>query len=226
MSVGNVEGLGHRLRAATKELHAEVERAGIMPALLRGELDRPRYCALLRNLHAVYAAMERALTRHATHAEVAPVFFPALFRQATLADDLTALHGPGWAERFSLKPATHAYIARLQDLEGTQPALLVAHAYVRYLGDLSGGQMLRQIVARSYGLTTDVGSRFYGFGDSAAAVQVQLQAFRAGLGALAASQERIDALVVEARSAFARHVDLFDELALAPDQPLPTKLRI
>ena len=150
---------------------------------------------------------------------------PALFRQASLADDLTALHGPGWLERFSLKPATQAYIARLQDLGTAQPALLVAHAYVRYLGDLSGGQMLRQIVARSYGLTTDVGSRFYGFGDSAA-VQVHLHAFRAGLAALAASPERIDALVVEARSAFARHVDLFDELALAPDQPLPTKLRI
>ena len=217
--------LSERLRAGTKDLHTAAERAGIMPALLSGDLALNRYCALLRNLHALYAAMELALTRHATHVEVAPVFFPALFRQASLADDLTALHGPGWLERFSLKPATQAYIARLQDLGTAQPALLVAHAYVRYLGDLSGSQMLRPIVARSYGLTTEAGSRFYGFGDSAA-VQVHLHAFRAGLAALAASPERIDALVAEARSAFGRHVDLFNELALAPDQPLPTKLRI
>ena len=217
--------LSERLRAETKDLHTTAERAGIMPALLRGELALDRYCALLRNLHALYAAMESALTRHATHADVAPVVFPALFRQASLADDLAVLHGPGWAERFAVQPAAQTYIARLQDLDTTQPALLVAHAYVRYLGDLSGGQMLRQIVARSYGLAADAGSSFYGFGVSAA-VKAHLHAFRAGLAALAASPERIDALVAEARTAFGLHVDLFNELALAPAQALPTKLRI
>ena len=217
--------LNHRLRAETKDLHTAAERAGIMPALLRGELALDRYCALLRNLHALYEAMESALAQHAAHADVAPVFFPALFRQASLADDLAVLHGPGWAERFVLQPATQAYVARLRDLDTTQPALLAAHAYVRYLGDLSGGQMLSKIVARSYGLATDAGSRFYGFGDSAG-VRAHLHAFRAGLAALAAPPERIDELVSETRSAFGRHVDLFNELALAPDQALPTKLRI
>ena len=217
--------LGERLRAETKDLHTAAERAGIMPALLRGELALERYCALLRNLHALYAAMEHALTRHAADADVAPVFIPALFRQASLADDLAVLHGPGWAGRISLQPATQAYVARLQALETTQPALLVAHAYVRYLGDLSGGQMLRWIVARSYGLPTDAGSRFYGFGDGAA-VHAHLHAFRAGLAALAVPPARIDALVAEARTAFGLHVDLFNQLALVPDQALPTKLRI
>jgi heme oxygenase (biliverdin-producing, ferredoxin) len=217
--------LSERLRAETKDLHSAAERAGIMPALLRGELALGRYCALLRNLLALYVTMESALTRHANHADVAPVFFPALFRQASLADDLAVLHGPGWAERFALQPATLAYVARLQDIEARQPELLAAHAYVRYLGDLSGGQMLHKIVARSYGLLADEGASFYGFGDSAA-VQAHLQTFRAGLAALASPPARIDALVAEARAAFGRHVDLFNELALAPDQALPTKLRI
>ena len=217
--------LSERLRAETKDLHTAAERAGVMPALLRGELALERYCALLRNLHALYAALELALTRHAACAEVAPVFFPTLFRQASLADDLAMLHGTGWAERISVQPATQAYVARLQHLATLQPALLAAHAYVRYLGDLNGGQMLRQIVVRSYALATEAGSSFYGFGDSAA-VHSHRHAFRAGLAALAASPQRIDALVAEARSAFGRHVDLFVELAAVPDQPLPTKLRI
>ena len=217
--------LSKRLRAETKGLHSAAERAGLMPALLRGELALHRYCALLRNLHALYVAMESALTHHEAHADVAPAVFPALFRQASLADDLAVLHGPGWAEHIALQPATQAYIAHLQAIDTTQPAMLVAHAYVRYLGDLSGGQMLRQIVVRTYRLATDEGSRFYGFGDSAA-VQAHLQAFRAGLAALAAPPERIDALVAEARAAFGRHVDLFVELGAAPDQALPTKLRI
>jgi heme oxygenase len=217
--------LSDRLRAETKDLHTAAERAGIMPALLRGELALDRYCALLRNLHALYAAMESALTRHAARADVAPVFFPALFRQATLAEDLAVLHGPGWAEQIALRPASLAYIARLHELDTTQPELLAAHAYVRYLGDLSGGQMLRKIIARSYALGADEGSSFYGFGDGVA-VQAHLQSFRAGLAALRAEPERTDSLVAEARAAFGRHVDLFNELALAPDQALPTKLRI
>ncbi len=205
-------GLSERLRAETRDLHTEVERAGVMAALLRGALERERYTALLRNLHALYAALEAALTRRAAHADVAPVVFPALFRQAALAADLNVLHGPGWPTDLPLQRATQTYVARLQDIDAHQPTLLAAHAYVRYLGDLSGGQMLRKIVVRGFQLEGDQGSRFYDFGE-AAAVRAHLIAFRAGLAALAAGTARCDALVAEARWAFGRHGELFVELA-------------
>lgn len=212
LNVGSSRSLSERLRAETKDLHTQVERAGVMAALLRGALERERYTALLRNLHALYAALEAALMRHAAHADVAPVVFPVLFRQAALAADLDVLHGPAWPTDLPLQRATQTYVARLQDIETRQPALLAAHAYVRYLGDLSGGQMLRQIVVRAFQLGDDDGSRFYDFGD-AATVQSHLRAFRAGLAALVAGTERSDALVAEARWAFGRHGELFVELA-------------
>ena len=204
--------LSARLRAETKDLHTEVERAGIMPALLRGHLARPTYCALLRNLHALYAALEPALLRHAAHAAVAPVFFPALFRQGALADDLNTLHGPGWLQDFALKPATEQYVARLHTLDEQQPELLAAHVYVRYLGDLSGGQMLRKIVAKSFQLDSPDGTRFYDFG-GAEEVNTHLRSFRAGLGVVAADAGHVDALVTEACNAFRWHGALFVELA-------------
>lgn len=204
--------LAERLRAGTQGLHREVERAGIMPALLRGQLDRPRYCALLRSLHAVYAALEPALLRHADRADLAPVCVPVLFRQQALAEDLTALHSPKWSEAWPLQPAAIDYVARLHTLADTRPELLAAHAYVRYLGDLSGGQMLRRIVAQSFGLRDGLGTRFYDFGD-AAQVAAHLQVFRAGLAAIEGSESQQDALVAEARSAFERHRALFVELA-------------
>jgi heme oxygenase (biliverdin-producing, ferredoxin) len=212
MGIGLNIGLSERLRAETKDLHTAVERAGVMAALLRGALERERYAALLRNLHAIYAALEAALTRHAAHADVAPVVFPALFRQAALSADLSVLHGPRWQTELPLQAATQHYVARLQDIDTREPALLAAHAYVRYLGDLSGGQMLRQIVVRGFELADDEGSRFYDFGD-AAAVRAHVLAFRAGLAALVAGSARSDALVAEARWAFARHGELFVELA-------------
>ena len=207
--------LGERLRAETRDLHRAAERAGIMPALLRGTLDRARYGALLCNLHALYEALEAALTRHAARAELSPVVFPALFRRQALADDLRSLHGAGWPSAATLQPATQRYVARLHELDAAQPALLAAHAYVRYLGDLSGGQMLRKIVARAYALASDAGVRFYDFGD-AASVAAHLQRFRAGLAALPPDVAASDALVAESRWAFGMHCNLFDELAVQP----------
>ena len=52
-----------RLRDATRTLHAEVERAGLMRLLLRGPLRRADYIGLLRNLHAIYDALELARTQ-------------------------------------------------------------------------------------------------------------------------------------------------------------------
>ena len=207
-------GLAERLRSGTQDLHTVTERAGMMPALLRGELARDRYCALLRNLHALYAALEAALTQHAAHAEVAPLVFPALFRQAALADDLAALHGRDWPQAIGLERATQRYVERLQQLAAVQPALLSAHAYVRYLGDLSGGQALRKIVARAYALADDSGARFYDFGP-AAAVRAHAQRFRDGLAALRADGARVDELVEEARWSFALHGELFVQLETA-----------
>lgn len=212
------ERLPERLRSETRALHTAAERSRFMGELLRGRMDTPAYCALLRNLHAIYAVLEPALARHAAHPVIAPVLttelLPALWRSAALAADLRALHGPAWAEAIPLQPATVHYVERLHALAAAQPELLLAHAYVRYLGDLSGGQMLSHIVAASLTTPATPSIAFYDFGD-AAQTQALTQAFRAGLGALVVDAGTADALVAEARLAFELHSALFDELALA-----------
>ena len=106
--------LADRLKHETRALHAAAERSSLMGALLGGQVDRPTYCALLRNLAAIYAALEPALLRHAADPLLAPVHAPALHRSAALARDLALLHGAGWADDIALQPATLAYVARLQ----------------------------------------------------------------------------------------------------------------
>jgi heme oxygenase len=177
-------------------------------------MQRPAYCALLRNLHAIYAALEPALKRHARHAVLAPVFSPALARTDALAADLLALHGAGWADAFDMQPAAERYTQRLQELDATQPAMLLAHAYVRYLGDLSGGQMLRRIVAVSMHPPVDTGTAFYDFGEPRE-TQALTQAFRVGLDKVVVDAASTDALVAEAVLAFQLHRALFEELAQA-----------
>ena len=198
-------GLSSRLREATRDLHAAAERAGCMPALLRGTLPRAGYVALLTQLGPIYAALEDGLRYHATQPCIAPLPLDALWRHAVLVQDLDAFGaGPS-----PLLPATQAYVERLQALAATAPELLAAHAYVRYLGDLSGGQALARIVARAYGCPPGEGTRFYDFGPSP---QALARVLRGALDALPLDAAEADAVVDEARAAFARHVALFEEL--------------
>jgi heme oxygenase len=210
--------LAEALKTQTRALHTALERGSLMRSLLRGEMPRTPYCALLRNLHVLYAALEPALLRHAAHPGVAPVVFPALFRSQALADDLSELHGAAWRQEIATALAGRRYAQHLHDIAAHRPALLVAHAYVRYLGDLSGGQMLRRIVAAGFSLEDGRGTRFYDFG-APGAVAEQVRAFRAGLAQLDHGDEQVAGIVAEAVGSFQRHQELFDELAGVPRSP-------
>ena len=206
--------LAERLRGETRDLHTEVEQSLLMQALLRGNLSLVAYCMLLRNLHAIYAALEAALKHHAAEPSLSPVCLPALFRSDALAQDLNDLCGATWASTVVLQQATQQYVAHLQHLHETHPALLVAHAYVRYLGDLSGGQLLKRIVAKNPQIPLGSGTAFYDFGD-AGTTQGLIRDFRAGLEKIPGNEARVDAIVAEAKQAFERHRTLFQQLAVA-----------
>ncbi len=206
--------LAEALRHETSALHAEVERTGVMRELLCGRIERASYCSLLRNLHEVYATLESALRSHAAHPLIAPIVFPKLFRGDALAADLNELHGARWKDELVLTPATRNYAARLREIESLRPELLVPHSYVRYLGDLSGGQILKRLVARIFGLTPGQGVAFFEFGtdDEVAASAL---AFRSGLDAIAVDAKCSAEIVAEAQRAFIMHRELFDELDAA-----------
>lgn len=204
--------LADRLRTETRALHTTAERSSFMRVLLRGRMARTAYCALLRNLHAIYAALEPALARHAGHPLLAPVSLSALRRLSALEHDLRVLHGPAALDALALQPAAACYAARLHDLDAARPELLLAHGYVRYLGDLSGGQMLRGIVAASPAIDGAGAVAFYDFGDPAR-TRALTQALRAGLASLSVAGTQADELVDEAKLAFALHHRLFEELA-------------
>lgn len=182
-----------------------------MRHLLRGPLQRADYIGLLRNLHAIYDALEQALARHARHPRLAGLPLGALVRRDSLAADLQQLQGPGWA-LLPLAPAARQYALRLHELADQQPLALGAHAYVRYLGDLNGGQVLARVVGERLGLAAGEALRFYDFGPAAEVARLT-QAFRAGLEHLADNEGDVQALVQEACSAFQRHKLLFEQLA-------------
>jgi heme oxygenase len=200
--------LPERLRLETRALHAATERSGAMAALLAGRLPRTGYVAMLRNLQALYTALEAALQAQAGAPAVAALPVGPLARAAVLADDLATLHGPAWASDLPLADAAAVYAARLSTLAAPG---LVAHAYVRYLGDLHGGQVLQRLVARHYGLPDEAGApgtRFYDFGATPQVLALRQQ-LRGALGSLPLQAAEQDAVVAEACWAFEQHQRLF-----------------
>lgn len=188
-----------------------------MRELLHGRIERRSYCVLLRNLHALYAALEAALRANSAHACIAPIYFPKLLRTDVLAADLRDLHGDRWIDDLDLAPTTLHYADRLREIQVTSPHLLVAHAYVRYLGDLSGGQILSHIVRRSLP-SPQAQTRFLDFG-APEEVATLTREFRSGLDAIALDARCLGEIVAEAQLAFVMHARLFEELLLAGRAP-------
>jgi heme oxygenase len=209
------------LRSATRTLHVELERGPLVRELLRGELPRPAYGAMLRNLLAIYQALERGLSQHAQRPTLAWLPLRALRRVEALEVDLGVWHGPRWAEELPVHPLTLDYQKRLDRLSQHDPDLLLAHAYVRYLGDLSGGQSLQRLVARQMGTTTAEGTRFYQFGtgDEVRSLAGEL---RAGLGRDHWPRAQVEALAEEASWSFRQHALIFGALAKEHGLSSPT----
>jgi heme oxygenase len=211
-------GLAESLRLATQPLHAEVERAGVMAALIRGQCDLATYCALLRNLHALYAALESALAGHAGDPGIARVYFPELWRQSAIAADLRALHGERWALDLELVPSADRYVEHLRRIEQEQPIRLVAHAYIRYLGDLSGGQILRRVLANVLQRDDGSGMQFYAY-PQIRDTATFAERYRAGLDSIELDEQTAACVIAEARLGFQLHAAMFRELATAPAHP-------
>lgn len=204
------DGLAARLAAQTRAMHREAESAGVMRELLAGRVTRDRYVALLANLQSLYVALESALARHAAHPAIAPIRLPGLARADALGRDLAVLS----PRRVAPAPvaATRMYVARIDELDATWPAGLVAHAYVRYLGDLSGGRIVGERVRQALALDGGSGLAFYDFGAGFDVAGAKAR-FRAALDALPLAAKDVEAVVAEAVEAFRRHVAMFESLA-------------
>jgi len=201
--------LSARLRAETRDAHLRAERSGIMRRVLRAEIDVGDYLALLDELALVYGALEDGLERQRAHRLVAPFAFARLRRLPALQADRHTLGATIMRCRGTTE-AARTLATRIHDASRSDPARLVAHAYVRYLGDLSGGQILRGLVSRALDLHDGTGTAFHDFAPHEP--ETLKRDFRSALDALPLSAEEADAMVDEARRAFALHESLFEEL--------------
>lgn len=205
------------LRDATKSLHRDAERSGVMGRVLRRVATRREYLAMLVALREIYAALEEGLRANATLPGFSALLPQGLARQSTLDADIRALAALGEPVP-AAHDLAHAYAAHLRSLSAAAPLPLIAHAWLRYLGDLNGGQIVARLVREGLDLPEHC-LNFYEFSFAAPAAEIAAD-WKTALDALPLSEEERQVLVDEACDGFRRHIALFaalgDQDASAP----------
>ncbi|MBE9007400.1 heme oxygenase (biliverdin-producing) [Fortiea sp. LEGE XX443] len=203
--------LAVKLRSGTQKAHTAAENVGFMKCFLKGVVDRDCFAKFLSNLYFVYSELEAALASHQNHPVIGGVYFPELNRLAALEKDMVFYYGNGW--RSLITPANHAkiYIARIQQLSASEPALLIGHAYTRYMGDLSGGQMLQKIAQSTLKLSGYEGTSFYNF-EQIPDKKAFKDKYRDALNGVSVDDATADRIVAEANNAFSFNVQMAEEL--------------
>lgn len=230
------------LRTSTKRAHDAVHHSDLANKMLKGELPKNEYVYFLMILWRVYDTLEDGLEMHGNIPVLAPTYRPALLgRAGRLSADIAYLLNTtedGWRASplyLSLVSAPpkgiRDYVAHLQQLKDSSDpvdhARLLAHAYVRYMGDLSGGQSIRNKMAKAYDLPDEgAGASFYDFGSlqgSAAAGEKRASQadllrikgwYREGMNEGVGDDKVLkDALIEEANLAFSYNFRLFQDVS-------------
>lgn len=199
--------LSKALQESTAMAHDRAENATFITHLMSGGGTPDGMVALLRQSLPVYEALEESCRAVASDPRIAPILDPALDRTDALRADLATHRGEGRTCDIVV-PTTEVYAAELRAL-AADPVSLVGHHYVRYLGDLSGGQIIKTMVRRHYGLET--GLSFYDF--DIPKPKVYKDRYRAALDALPLSDLERETALVAATRAFELNQQLFIDLA-------------
>lgn len=211
-------GFAERIKAGTDAAHRETEQSRFVGALLAGELTSDGYAELLAQTYLVYCELEDAGRTHTGNPVASPFLHDELLRVPSLEADLEFLRGPSWRETVAALPATTRYVERLREVAYEWPAGFVAHHYIRYMGDLSGGQIIRRMLERAYGYTTD-GLQFYIF-DEIPKPKVFKDTYRAKLDAAPLTPEDQQRVIDEVNLAYRLNGDLFAALEADIDRYL------
>jgi heme oxygenase (biliverdin-producing, ferredoxin) len=202
--------LSAQLREGTRADHSAAETEPFIEQLMSGALTRAAYADLAAQQLAMYEALETASSVLHTDDRSAGLVFDELNRVPAIERDLAFLYGPAWRDEIRILPATREYADRIREVSGSLPHY-AAHAYTRYLGDLSGGQIVKRMIERHYGLS-DEGLAFYTFPDIPKA-KVFKDLYRDRLDGLDLDPAEVAVTVSEAQLAFRLNRAVFSALA-------------
>lgn len=205
-----------RLRTETWPIHERARDTPYMGALMGERLGLGGYARLVVQYFHIYRALEEAGDSMRGDEVGGRFVYDELRRLPALRADLGYLFGPGWRRELEPCDATADYVRRMRSVAFDWPGGYVAHHYTRYLGDLAGGQAIRRLLERFYGVTGD-GNRFYRF-EGVRSAPAFRDAYRAQLDAAPWGPDERRQIIDETWLAFELNIAVFDELSQGMDR--------
>lgn len=202
--------LSEALRVSTREGHIAAETSPFIVSLMKGALDLSAYTRYLVNMAWLYEALERKSAVGTPVPGSDGLWDDRLWRITSITNDLDNLGVPDWRNTTKPSRPMQSYVAHLDSLTGRDDPRLISQHYTRYLGDLSGGQAIATLVARHYGATQDQLS-FYRFDKIDNLVRFK-ETYRLTLDAIELDPLQRKQVLDEAKGAFIRHAEVFNEL--------------
>lgn len=189
------------------------ERAQFGPfemALATGTISKEAYLDLLREVHAVYVALEARAELLANDPMVSTVLHAGLRRQEAVLEDIKFFESQvDSTARLDLLPVTQEFVNRINTVDTTR---YIAHHYNRYLADLSGGLMIAGALKQAWNLEQD-GLRYYDFSAGIPDPNEFKNTYRAALDALPLDVEGKLSLIEEVMAAYEFNIEMTNVLA-------------
>ncbi|XP_059479563.1 heme oxygenase 1 [Neocloeon triangulifer] len=130
------------MREATRDVHDLSDKL-VNAKLMFAMSDNSVWAEGLLIFYEIFKFLESAMTRM-SNSLVGELDIEGLRRTEAFERDLTFYLGEDWKTNYHPRLEVAAYVKYLENLEETDPHLLMAYIYHLYMGLLSGGQILQK----------------------------------------------------------------------------------
>ena len=208
--------LTERMRKGTRQIHDKSDKlVNLKLALVL--TSRPLYGEAISLFAPIYAKLEEILGRQAVaggHPELSKLarFLPTLRRSAGFEADLRFFLSDeqlaATKERCQRgePPELAAYLARLEELERSDPILLLAYAYHMYMAIFAGGYQIRRAVKKALRLKDEQGTRAFCFDDLGPSTKGFREEYKHAINTeLSVTEEEMSRLLGESIRVFAQN---------------------
>lgn len=148
-----------KIRRNTATLHSAAEHSGFIKRIVDGNACKDSYAEYLFNLKAMYKAIEDTIENNKDNETVKEFATTELYKSELINKDLQFLLGDK-VDTMELLPSTKAFTERINEINSSNPELIVAYAYTRFIADLFGGRTFVALLSVNYKVTSE-GLNYY-----------------------------------------------------------------
>ena len=198
-----------KIRRNTGALHSASEHTGFIKRIVDGQACKDSYAEYLFNLSAMYKAIEDTIEKNISNEVIKNFATKELYRYELIQKDLEFLLGDKLND-MNLLPSTKAFIERIEEIDNTNPELIIEYAYTRFIADLFGGRTFIALLSVNYKVPKE-GLNYYNC-DQIKDIRSYVMNYASKINSINLSEELENKLINEVSNAYIYNLAISCEL--------------